>query len=1031
MKRQTLFSISMGSTFLSLLFLLIGIILPIILKDKMKESQLNDSYLTRKNYDVWAQIPGKYKIQMTKEFDILGIDNMPDNKDLSGLDSVNFSKKTHLTYTVEKNMTNSEYIEQEWSSTVKYFEHYIPIKGTSDQEAIQIDSVNIGGLSAWYQLMNKEEYKLIVPIVSLLIRRMEENMVYILSAIEIHNYYIKDKELVLSSILSKTKNAEQIYSDSTYGMGNINSMHYWIKPALENKPEEHPDYTTLKNYFGLTAEEMKTIFNGKNIWMNLVALTHHLFKQKFECKRRDCTDQELVYQQLSNQGVTKTPLIDLDNRKSYDTYMELDSTMNYPAEMSYFQNEEKENGLSDDQKKYKFEYRVLLNLLDLEDFGNDLSVLNPINGLDFFQKMKSPNPDPKTIRVAYEMGYDTTLEIDILYKYLQNLISKVGNYGALGGTKIDFTFAQLGTTALNDGYNYLTQNLPVILYSRMLAAKFELQGVDCHDVLDTIEDKDKVNNICNTIGFNMRGLESLITWTEAKFGGKESKSWGHIINRFGFKKTEDIEKVFDSTIKGSFGSYVEDIGQEISLFYGCLHESCTVEEIVALQWGSSAITRRIPEAYQKAGYLFPALTLHDWVPYDSHKPQEYYYWAKKLQPDASDDDIEIKIEKAIPLLQKILLETPQKAFVILARNGKTEELKNMFGIEQGDNVFQYLRYMIQYNLFDGVTMQRNSGEFIWGFHDYFLSDYTRKSYSLGGDPGAVKEIALTTKNITLDLWNTYPMHHIHTGQNDMDKIKEFAAYYGSFNISIYETFYNGTATSYRYRNPHNVSIPMKGTDGLQFAPQLDEDSIIHYFDEYAMRPVAFKYEESQSYGDLNVYKFVMDKKSLTKDSDEFNVTVPGFWDISSVQQTPLLSSCDPSLWDNAAKEGINYDVSEAESYFLVEPYSGKAVEYVYSQIISAKVDSNLIFPSLPEKIYPLVKVTKRAKITEDDISEFFDDLISTETTITIIRVLFLVLGGLFIVASIALFYQYGKRKPENGNDHKESLNLLAERDDEP
>ena len=51
-----------------------------------------------------------------------------------------------LEYEVRKNITKSEYIEQEWAVAPNYYEHYIPVNGSDLMEFQKLDTVNIVSL---------------------------------------------------------------------------------------------------------------------------------------------------------------------------------------------------------------------------------------------------------------------------------------------------------------------------------------------------------------------------------------------------------------------------------------------------------------------------------------------------------------------------------------------------------------------------------------------------------------------------------------------------------------------------------------------------------------------------------------------------------------------------------------------------------------------------------------------------------------------------------------------------------------------
>jgi len=142
-----------------------------------------------------------------------------------------------------------------------------------------IPSVNIGALSAWYQLTHREDYKRIVPATYTILNNMRKNMAAMIAAREMFEYYIKNKELTLKTVLNgiNKDTAEKLYSDPLYGIGSNVTLVEWIKPAMEKKPRNNPMYSEIQNHFGLTSQEMATIFDPNSMLIKLTALMQRIF----------------------------------------------------------------------------------------------------------------------------------------------------------------------------------------------------------------------------------------------------------------------------------------------------------------------------------------------------------------------------------------------------------------------------------------------------------------------------------------------------------------------------------------------------------------------------------------------------------------------------------------------------------------------------------------------------------------------------------------------------------------------------------
>ena len=141
-----------------------------------------------------------------------------------------------------------------------------------------VPTVNIGALSAWYQLTHREDYKRLVPATYSILNHMKQNMAAMIAAREIHEYYIKDKEMTMKTVLKgiSPETAEKLYSDPLYGMGNNVTLKEWIKPAMDKKPRDNPKYAEIQQHFGLSGTEMSLIYDSNSMLIKLTALIQRM-----------------------------------------------------------------------------------------------------------------------------------------------------------------------------------------------------------------------------------------------------------------------------------------------------------------------------------------------------------------------------------------------------------------------------------------------------------------------------------------------------------------------------------------------------------------------------------------------------------------------------------------------------------------------------------------------------------------------------------------------------------------------------------
>ena len=160
-------------------------------------------------------------------------------------------------------------------------------------------------------------------------------------------------------------------------------------------------------------------------------------------------------------------------------------------------------------------------------------------------------------------------------------------------------------------------------------------------------------------------------------------------------------------------------------------------------------------------------------------------------------------------------------------------------------------------------------------------------YSNNGDPAFKNYITLAQPNITERLSASMPLHQLHTGHLDYHKTRSYVRYFDRPNINVWEEFYNGAATVHHFRNPYATDIPVEGTDGFQFSPDLSTEESIKYFDPLAMRPISFVYKQEQLHGNLNTFKFVLSEAQFANTPLFYDPFDCPTMNISSVYETPL------------------------------------------------------------------------------------------------------------------------------------------------
>ncbi len=603
----------------------------------------------------------------------------------------------------------------------KYSEHNVPDQATEDAEMLTVPMANIGALSAWYQLTHREDFKRIVPATYTILNNMKQNMAAMIAAREMHEYYIKDKAMTMRTVLKdiNPETAEKLYKDPLYGMGNNATLIEWVKPAMDKKPRNHPKYAEIQQHFGLSSTEMSLIYDPNSMLIKLTALMQHLMKQKYNCKSRDCTDDELAYSQLSSQTVTRNTLIEFSTLSPMESYKDMNPDLIEPPEIPYFK---KIGNLTDEEKNTTIPNNTLKLIFDLDSFGAKKSILNPVNGEKFMQQMEA-GVSLQDLHYAYMIGIKQMSFYTFLYKYLRFLISTFADFAPLGGSPKDSAFAELTLLATRKAISHISANIQHALYARLLAAKFVSNKIKCEDPFVAARlDHSKAAKICADLGYNFTLLGSFETWTAAGIYGRNASEFAALQGRFDLTDVEMLA-IYNLTASGSLADHLRDVKQKAAQHYHCSNDKeCDLNELVALQWGSSGVTGNVSGIYKDSSILQDAISLQDWLPISDLKPQEYYAFGLDHYLNETMENIRISRTVAGKLISELLPDDFELTqFAIYARRGQYEEIVKEYGVQRGYILHNYMRALVENNVFGSAFRNRTARELAWGFYDQFLT----------------------------------------------------------------------------------------------------------------------------------------------------------------------------------------------------------------------------------------------------------------------------------------------------------------------
>lgn len=588
---------------------------------------------------------------------------------------------------------------------------------TEEKELVSVPVYNLGAVAAWHQLSRQELYKRVIEVFRTLFEEMRENLTAAIAAREIYEYYMKYEETALKTVLQDIEQALWVYRDKDHGMGNNVSLKEWVKPLLSKDAGAHPQYRKLGEYFNLTEEEMRRIYSRDSMLSRLVAFVKRtvvrsrieLMRGKYNCTAAECDDDELVYRQLANQSVVKIPLIALPTLEPITSYKDLQRKCIVPPELPYFK---EHYNLTVEEKKVNIPYDLLSAILDFTSPQLQKSILNPVNGERFVEQIESRVPLSK-LEYSYLIGNKTMSFYTFLHKYTQFLVNAFGNLEPLGGTQQDSAFADLFLTASNNFISHLTENIERAVYARLLYNELAISDKKCAEVFETSGlGSGKVWKICNDASYNFDRVDNCELWLACEHSDCFSLKAKFDLNH------SEIIAIFNPFEYGTLGYYLDRVKRLAASAYQCAAFTCSLDELIALQWGSSGVTGNVSSVYNNSSITVDAISLHDWVPEGKAVGVEYYTFGCQRYMNESIDAILLKKEVSTRLLKEVLSDrTEVVRLLVRLRNWTKEKLREEYGLKTPYILHNYMRTIVEEYLFDGITRNVTLRELAWGFFD--------------------------------------------------------------------------------------------------------------------------------------------------------------------------------------------------------------------------------------------------------------------------------------------------------------------------
>ena len=1020
----------------SLIFIVLGVVLPIILHSLIVNMAKNNVIMTPETHGLWGMVPGDTKMLIYRTFHFFNFQNPYEAIFLN--ETPVFQETISYEYQEFQNYTNCSFRNLPNSSVevvdFNFWDYMKKLPQGNESDLITV--ANLPAFGAWYQLQTSEKFLLSIQAMSQLITGIENLIINFALSQGVLGLFITSKEqaitLFTTSGINEVK-SNQLWDDPIYGWKNATTFVAWVQAANDGLYNETS--IMLKDYFHLTYSQMSPLIStlSPNIKSIMLLITNQYCVNKTNIT---CDGRYLAALQWSQQGITINPP---GGKGASKSIISANSTADGYPEISYYYSDyflpkvtnatpylnisfdvdwaynllarsgDPKNWLKAPHLMFhQGNLKFLFNQGAIFDKSNDLKDLEPIKDRFFLKDI-----------------YQT----HVFWKYMDYIVMEFAMMSSQNGTRETLGLGAFSSQYFYSAFMEMKDFLLNDITSKSLLANLTDSDMDCIKLFNSsIEDmtdkqlKSICENDANLIKFDSDSMFFLSTLCLNQY----DSLWMKFMNDHNLTKINMLE-LCDPNYS-YLGNLIQETNQLIKDFYECdAADYCSEYEIAYRQWGQSKITLN-PPPNLKGRFYNSSFSVSDWYPTKFIKPIEYLGFLNITKLNRSSqttekDRLGINITTSAALLSFDCLFNAvmnSKAFIYYLNNDFQKFSQN-FIVENPLLLLNYLRYVTFEFAFGGIVVQKNVSDLVLGYESPFLKTMRDTDPAMGGNPSISSIVAFCANN-TVDnaLYNPQTMY---TGKGDVSKVRTYYSVYYNTNIVHITAEFDGNETRNITMNPYNNEILISGTDGFTNKPDLNiEADTFDVFVTILLRyGTAHGFKDStKNYNGVKGYLFRMDDTLILKNpifnQDKWN----GFLNFSSVMSAPVFISkkhyldVDKEIFGfieylSTDNETIIPDRENDDIALYVEPYTGLSLSAWLNLQNSVELSNNLLFNS-SYAMLPIFSISRGGEISAGVVDSLLGDLklgILFENIIS--RVICFVIGGVLLIVTFILTYKYCKQ----------------------
>lgn len=817
-----------------------------------------------------------------------------------------------------------------------------------------------------------------------------------------------------SQILSKIipplsdEQMDAIWSDPLYGMGSQSSFPIWIQAAKETNTSGTA--TFLKGYFHLSLSQISGILgNPLQSWISNI---DGVLASWWSCPTTPCDPMFLGALQWSQQGVSMNPPNASGTQPFPSIVTANSSAVGFP-EISYFLSGYLlKNNFTGNVSKYQnltFSTDLGLQVLNstptppYQYCGTNQTLLNLKNyefvltvGAQFEQQGGSTDNLTGLTPIQERWNLPSLEHTYVFYRYCKYFLYEFALIQSMNGTKGYVGLGTLAATVMYQNFVTLQDFLLNDFLARAIRINVTNDNIGCHDLINNSlggTTEDKINKTCSLPQMQNYDLDSF-KFLVAACSYEQQYAYQVLINNTGMSQL-DIMSLCQYQVAGGFGLYYTANQAMLGSFYNCsnLSTSCSDYDFAILQWGSSAITSKLPPILQNEFPVNSSLTVADFYPTVFPKPWEYLPAMKYLSPNFPNETFEpLNYTRCLQLLNFLNFFSGtviQRAY-IFNLTGNLNNFTQLFNISNPVPILTYFRYLVIEYALQGMKQTRSGYDLLYGYTDPILAKVSNTSVLAGGDPSTNPVLALGGQNSSAENARAYYQQAVQTGADNPNNVKNMVQLQYLPYINYNRSYFDGLVVVQDSASPWAENVPIQGTDSTLNRQGLTaNDSISVYVpDLYLCGNSTWSGQTLEVQG-LTTWKYGIGNKTIANKTnnpdnakfyfDRWNGAV----NISITMRAPIFFTKQYFLdadWDLVTAVELYNDTAmqhriwpspDYDLAIFVEPTTGAALKA--NQRLQANIyfDQDELFPHVRPAMIPLLYVFRGFEFSPQTVHDLF------------------------------------------------------------